>query len=118
MKKASGHVAYIAEAPEALRPQLESLHTLLSRLLPDADEIIAYKMPGYRIGKAIVVGYAAFTKQCGLYVSPGAIKLHSNDIAKAGLKATKTGVTFSPSKPIPEELVAKLARASQRDYEL
>jgi uncharacterized protein YdhG (YjbR/CyaY superfamily) len=75
-------------------------------------------MPGFRIGKSIVGGYAAFSKQCGLYLSPSAIKSHSADIAAAGLKSTKTGVTFSPSHPIPDELVKKLALASRKDQNL
>jgi len=47
-----------------------------------------------------------------------AIKSQADDIAAAGLKATKTGVTFSPSQPIPDVLVRKLALASRRDQNL
>lgn len=118
MTTITDHDAYIAAAPEALRPLLAQLREQLARTLPDAEEIIAYKMPGFRIGKSIIAGYAAFSKQCGLYVAPGAIKVHADDIAATGLKATKTGVTFSPSKPIPDELVEKLARASRKDQGL
>lgn len=118
MSKISDHDAYIAAAREDLRPQLENLRSHLSRTLPDAEEIIAYNMPGYRMGKTIVAGYAAFTKQCGLYVAPGAIKALATEIADAGLKATKTGVTFSPSKPMPDDLIQKLARASREDHGL
>jgi uncharacterized protein YdhG (YjbR/CyaY superfamily) len=107
------HDAYIAEAPEDLRPLLVRLRDQLARALPDAEEIIAYKMPGFRIGKSIVAGYAAFSRQCGLYVAPAAIASHADDIAAAGLKATKTGVTFSPTQPIPDALVEKLALASR-----
>jgi len=112
------HDAYIAEAPEALRPLLVRLRAQLARTLPDADEVIAYNMPGFRVGQSIIAGYAAFSKQCGLYLSPSAITSYADDIAVAGLKATKTGVTFSPGKPIPDELVAKLALASRRDQNL
>ncbi|MEM9473354.1 MAG: DUF1801 domain-containing protein [Pseudomonadota bacterium] len=117
MSTMSEHDAYIAAAPEPLRPLLTQLRAQLAATLPDAEEIIAYKMPGFRIGKPIA-GYAAFSKQCGLYVAPGAISLHADDIAAAGLKATKTGVTFSPSKPMPDELVAKLALASRKEHGL
>ncbi len=113
--KFADHDAYIAEAAEELRPLLVRLRAQLTRALPDAEEIIAYNMPGFRIGKSIVAGYAAFSKQCGLYLSSAAIKSHAGDIAAAGLKATKTGVTFSPGKPIPDALVKKLALASKRD---
>jgi uncharacterized protein YdhG (YjbR/CyaY superfamily) len=112
------HDAYIAEAPENLRPLLVQLRAQLARTLPEAEEVIAYKMPGFRIGQTIVAGYAAFSKQCGLYLSPSAIKLHAGDIVAAGLKSTKTGVTFSPSLPIPDVLVKKLALASRRDHKL
>jgi uncharacterized protein YdhG (YjbR/CyaY superfamily) len=109
------HDAYIAAAPEDLRPLLVQLRAQLARALPGADEVIAYKMPGFRIGTSVIAGYAAFSRQCGLYVSPSAIRAHAGDIAVAGLKATKTGVTFSPSHPIPAALVRKLALASRKD---
>ena len=118
MTEIDDHDAYIAAAPEPLQPLLTQLRTVVAGVLPDAEEIIAYKMPGFRIGKAVVVGYAAFSKQCGIYVSNGAIEANADDIVSAGLKATKTGVTFSPSKPIPDELVEKLARASRKDQGL
>jgi uncharacterized protein YdhG (YjbR/CyaY superfamily) len=75
-------------------------------------------MPGFRIGRTIVAGYAAFSKQCGLYLAPSAVTSHADDITKAGLKSSKTGVTFSPNQPIPDELVTKLAQASRRDQNL
>lgn len=97
---------------------LAQLRAQLAKVLPDAEEIIAYNMPGFGFGKSIIAGYAAFSKQCGLYVSNGAISAHANDIAAAGLKATKTGVTFTPRKPIPDELVKKLALASRKELGL
>lgn len=112
------HDAYIAETPEELRPLLVRLRALLAHALPGAEEVIAYNMPGFRIGQSIVAGYAAFSKQCGLYLAPSAIAAHADDIAAAGLKATKTGVTFSPSRPVPDALVEKLALASRRDQNL
>lgn len=108
------HDAYIAKAPKDLRPLLVQLRTQLAVALPDAEEVIAYKMPGFRIEESIVAGYAAFTKQCGLYLPPAAISSHAGDIAAAGLKSTKTGITFSPSQPIPGGLVKKLALASRK----
>lgn len=107
------HDAYIAGAPADLRPLLTRLRAQLADALPDAEEVIAYKMPGFRIGQSIIAGYAAFSKQCGLYLPPSAIAAHADDIAAAGLKSTKTGVTFSPSRPIPDALVEKLALASR-----
>ena len=118
MKKFTDHDAYIAAASEVFQPLLIKIRAELSKALPDAEEIIAYDMPGFGFGKTIIAGYAAFSKQCGLYVSKGAITAHTEDITASGLKATKTGVTFSPRKPIPDELVKNLALASRKELGL
>ncbi len=118
MSKPLDHDQYIATAPEALRPLLENLREQVATSLADAEQVIAYNMPGFRIGDTIVVGYAAFSKQCGIYVAPGAIDSLAGKIAEAGLKASKTGVTFSPAKPISNELISELALASRKDHGL
>jgi len=118
MTKFADHDAYIAAAPEEFQPLLVHLREQLAEALPDAEEIIAYDMPGFGFGKSIIAGYAAFTRQCGLYVSKGAITAYADDIAAASLKATKTGVTFTPRKPIPDELVKNLALASRKEHGL
>jgi uncharacterized protein YdhG (YjbR/CyaY superfamily) len=113
MPKLDNHDAYIAAAPEQFRAVLGELRAQLSRALPDAEEVMKYDMPGFQIGETIVAGYAAFSKQCGLYVDPGAIAACADEIASLKLKATKTGVTFSVSRPITAGLVEKLAIGSR-----
>lgn len=115
MTKIDNHDGYIEAAPEQFRAALGHLRAQLARALPDADEVIKYDMPGFEIAGAIIAGYAAFSKQCGLYVDPGAIAAHADEIAALNLKATKTGVTFSASKPITDELVEKLAVRSRSE---
>ncbi|NUL44575.1 DUF1801 domain-containing protein [Cellulosimicrobium funkei] len=117
MTTIADHDAYIAAAPEPFQPELQRLRSILARTLPGAEEMVAYNMPGFSIGGTVVASYAAFSKQCGLYLLPGAISAHVEDIAAAGLKATKTGITFSPRNPVPDELVERLVRASMKEAE-
>jgi len=113
MAKIANHDAYIKAAPEQFRALLRGLRAQLARALPDAEEVIKYDMPGFQIGDTIIAGFASFTRQCGLYVDPGAIAAHADEIAAHKLKPTKTGITFS--KPIPDDLVAKLVVRSRRE---
>lgn len=115
MAQFADHDAYIAAAPEQFRPMLAALRARLANARPDAEKLIMYDLPGFGSGKSVIAGYAAFSKQCGLYVSKGAMAAHADEIAAAGLKATKTGVTFSRHLPIPDELVTKLAFASRQE---
>lgn len=113
MTRANSHDTYIAAAPDQFRTLLSHLRASLARALPDAEEVMKYDMPGFQIGDTIIAGYAAFSKQCGLYVDPGAIADLADEIAALKLKATKTGITFSAIKPITDELVEKLAVSSR-----
>src|SRR5690606_40110452 len=115
MSAFADHDAYIAAAPEALRGLLVRVRARLALALRDAEEVMRYDMPGFGSVGQIIAGYGAFSKQCGLYVSKGAISRYADEIAAAGLKASKTGVTFSPNRPIPDELIAALAIASREE---
>ncbi len=115
MTEFKDHSAYIDTAPERFRAPLLKLRAALAKALPDTEELIRYNMPGYGFGTTIIAGYAAFTNQCGLYVQKSAVAELAKDIAAAGLKATKTGVTFSLQRPMPEDLAMNLAIASRRE---
>ena len=41
------------------------------------------------------------------------IAKYADEIAAAGFKPTKTGITFRPTKPIPDDLIERLALASR-----
>ena len=113
MSTIADHDSYIAAAPEAFRPVLARLRGLLRGALPEAEEMTAYNMPGFRFQGTVVASYAAFSKQIGLYVLAPAIADHAEEIAAAGLRVSKTGITFPPNKPVPDDLVTRLARASR-----
>jgi uncharacterized protein YdhG (YjbR/CyaY superfamily) len=116
MTEIENHDAYIAAAPEPFRAALGRLRAELSQALPDAREVMRYGMPGFQIGDSIIAGYAAFSRQCGLYVAADAIAAHADEIDSLKLKATKTGVTFSPTRPITGDLVRKLATSSRNSF--
>lgn len=107
------HEEYIEAAPERFRPVLRALRERIRHEVPDGDEIVAYGMPGFRLGSATVAGDAAFSKQCGLYLSAEAVAACSEKIAAAGLKHTKTGITLSERRPIPDELLTALLAAAR-----
>lgn len=97
MSSPADHDAYIASAAA----------------LPEAEEVVAYGMPGFQLAGQTVAGYAAFSKQCGLYLPSQAVAAHAEALTAAGLKFTKTGITFTPKRPIPDDLVTQLAQTSR-----
>ena len=67
---------------------------------------MSYAMPGFRQGK-MVAGYAAYSQHCGFYPhSGGVIPQLGSEIDALGFRRSKSGVLFTPAKPLPSDLVA------------
>ena len=100
--------AYIAALPPDQRAALTDLRNRLRALLPDHVEVMSYGMPGFRQpgpkGK-MVAGYAAFTHHLGLYPHSGTVIPR---IDCAPFKTSKSGVLFTPDRPLPDPLLARI----------
>lgn len=108
---------YLARLPADQRAALSDLRALLSRLLPDHPEVMCYAMPGFRQPGAkgkMVAGYAAFARHLGLYPHSGSI-IPRLQAECAGFKTSKSGVLFTPDRPLPEALVAQIVALRQAE---
>jgi hypothetical protein len=51
---------YISGLPAEKQEPMRQLRATIHAAAPDADEVITYKMPGFKAGKAFLVSYDAF----------------------------------------------------------
>jgi uncharacterized protein YdhG (YjbR/CyaY superfamily) len=105
--------AYLTALPQEQRAALSALRSRLKALLPDHSETMSYAMPGFRQpgpkGK-MVVGYAAFAKHLGLYPHSGSV---IPKIDCAPFKTSKSGVFFTPERPLPDALLRQIIETRQ-----
>ena len=88
------------------REVLQQLRKIIQSEAPAAKECISYGMPGYKLG-GYLVGFAAFKHHCSFF--PGAIVEEFAD-QLTGFKTSKGTIQFSPSSPLPEQLVRQIIR--------
>jgi uncharacterized protein YdhG (YjbR/CyaY superfamily) len=107
--------AYLAALPPDQRDALSDLRARLNALLPDHLEVMSYAMPGFRQpgpkGK-MVVGYAAFSRHLGLYPHSGTV---IPQIDCAPFKTSKSGVLFTPDRPLPDALLRQIIGVRQAE---
>lgn len=104
--------AYLAARPEDQRATLEALRTLLKSLLPGAEEVISYAIPGFRLGGKMVAGYAGFARNCGYYPHSGkVVPQFAAELDAMGFGHSDGAVRFNPQKPLPDDLVRSLVAA-------
>ena len=106
---------YIAALPPDQRDALTDLRARLRALLPDHQEVMSYAMPGLRQpgpkGR-MVVGYAAFARHLGLYPHSGTVIPR---IDCAPFKTSKSGVLFTPDRPLPDALLRQIIETRQAE---
>ena len=66
--------AHLGEFPVRQRRALEATRTSLRRLLPGADEVIAWGMPSYRIDGDLVLSFSGFAEHNSLFPGPAVVK--------------------------------------------
>lgn len=104
--------AYLAARPDDQRAALQSLRDLLKSCLPDAEEVISYAMPGFRVGRKVVAGYAGFARNCGFYPHSGRIvPRFAGELAALGFRHSNGAIRFTPAHLLPDDLVRRLVAA-------
>ena len=110
--------AYLTALPSDQRYALQSLRETLARLLPDHIETLSYAMPGFRQpgpkGK-MVAGYAGSRHNLGLYPHSGSV---IPKIDCTPFKTSKSGVLFTPERPLPEVLIRQILTLRQAELSL
>ncbi|MEQ8279059.1 MAG: DUF1801 domain-containing protein [Deltaproteobacteria bacterium] len=106
--------AYLAKLDDAPRASLEKLRATILKIVPDAEEGIAYGMPAFKVNGKAVAGFGAFKKHLSYFPHSGTV-LEAVGDAVAKYETSKGTLKFPVDKPLPKALVQKLIRARQRE---
>jgi uncharacterized protein YdhG (YjbR/CyaY superfamily) len=96
---------YIQQFPAATQKQLNKLRSIIKAAAPDAEEMISYKMPAYKL-HGMLVYFAGYKAHVGFYPTPSGIKSFLPKLK--GYKCSKAAVQFPIDKPLPESLIKEI----------
>ena len=104
---------YIAAQAAEIQPVLNELRDILRKALPEAQERISWSMPTYWKGKNII-HFAAAKKHIGLYPGDQAAVVFKDELA--GFDVSKGTIRIPYNKPLPAQLITKIARWCFEEY--
>jgi uncharacterized protein YdhG (YjbR/CyaY superfamily) len=104
---------YLASIEEPKRATLQNLRQTIRDILPDAEEVISYGMPGFRLNGKVIAGFAAFKNHLAYLPHSGSLFNELRDDL-AGYTSTEGSLHFPIDKPLPKALVKKLIAARLR----
>jgi len=98
---------YLHDVEEPKRRTLEALRATILEILPDAEQVISYKIPAFRVGGKTVAGFAAFKDHLAYLPFSGSVLSQMGDELE-GYRMTKSSLHFPIDKPLPKKLVKRL----------
>jgi uncharacterized protein YdhG (YjbR/CyaY superfamily) len=98
---------YIDELPSKTKPFLKKLRQIVIKNAPDAEEVISYGMPAYKL-HGMLLYFSAFTNHYSLFAFPSAIIAFKDQLK--GYETSKGTIRFSFDKPLPSKLITEIIK--------
>jgi uncharacterized protein YdhG (YjbR/CyaY superfamily) len=100
---------YLRDVEEPGCSTLQTLRRTILEIAPDAEEVISYRVPAFRVGGETVAGFAAFKNHLSYLPFSGSVLPQLADELE-GYAMTKSSLHFPVDRPLPKALVKKLIK--------
>jgi len=108
MKKPKDIDEYISGFPVETQKLLKQVRAAIQEAAPQAEEVISYSMPGYKLF-GMLVWFAGFKNHIGFYPrGSSAIEAFKKELSI--YKTSKGAVQFPMDKPLPLALIKKMVK--------
>jgi uncharacterized protein YdhG (YjbR/CyaY superfamily) len=103
---------YIALYPTNVQAILKKIRTTIRKAIPAADEAIKYGLPTFVLS-GNVIHFGAFKHHIGVYPAPRGLEKFKKELA--AYEGSKGAVKFPLDRPIPYDLIARIAKFRAKD---
>ncbi|MES2061664.1 MAG: DUF1801 domain-containing protein [Bacteroidota bacterium] len=105
MQKPNNADEYIAAFPATVQKRLQQIRAVIKKAAPQAQEVISYGMPAYKIN-SVLVYFAGWDKHIGFYPGAGAIAHFKDDLSV--YKGAKGSVQFPLDEALPVDMINRI----------
>src|SRR5262249_41922639 len=101
---------YIESFPADVQVVLEDIRRAIRKAVPNGYEMISYNIPTVKINDKLVIYFAGWKTYVSVYPVPAVDEDLEQEIAP--YRAAKSTLRFPLRKPIPYDLITRLATVS------
>ena len=98
---------YISTFPKNVQAILQKLRQSIKEAAPEAEEIISYQMPAFKLN-GVLVWFAAFKDHISLFPKVSAIEAFKEELAN--YETSKGTIRFPLNEPIPFNLIKEIVQ--------
>ena len=98
---------YMAAQVPATRKTLKELRKIIKQAAPQAEEVISYNMPAFKLHGQLVF-YAGYKGHIGFYPVSSGIRAFKDELS--GYEQSKGTVRFPLDQPLPLKLITRIVK--------
>jgi uncharacterized protein YdhG (YjbR/CyaY superfamily) len=106
--------AYIAGFPRSVQTVLKRVRSIIRSTVPEAEEMITYQIPTYKLVGRRLLYFAAWKEHYSLYPS-NATLVAAFKRELDGYELSKGTIRFPLSEPVPVDLIGRIAKFRARE---
>ena len=101
--------------PKEIQDRMQSIREVVHQIAPEAEEVISYQIPAFKIGKKYLIYYSAYAKHISLANpwSEAFLKTFAKDLV--GLKVTKSVIQFPNDRPLPLNFIERIVKYRKKE---
>jgi len=107
------HNAFSGEALE----RMQQIRAAIKEIAPEAEEVISYQIPAFRIGKKFLVYYCAFPGHLTLSSPWSEALLRHFEADLKGMKVSKSAIRLPLDKPLSLALIREIVAFRKKEVE-
>ena len=101
---------YIISFPADVQKILRLVQKTIQKAVPDAEELISYQMPAFKLNGVWIFYYSAYAKHYSLSCPPPFTVFEKYKDELSEFEVSTSSIKFPFGKPVPIKLIAEMAK--------
>jgi uncharacterized protein YdhG (YjbR/CyaY superfamily) len=103
--------------PGEIQERMQRIRELVHKAAPQAEEVISYQIPAFKIGKKFLVYYSAHANHISLSSPWSGALLDAFAPDLKGLKVTKSAIQLPNNEPLPLGFIERLLKFRKKEVD-
>lgn len=108
---------YLATFSGETKERLEQIRAIARTVAPDAEEVISYNIPAFKLGKDFLTYYSGYAAHVSISFVPTDSVYEKFAAELADNTKSKSTIQFATDKPLPVELIQKILEFRRTELE-
>lgn len=95
--------------------RMQAIRKLIHEVAPEAEELISYQIPAFKIGKQFLIYYCAFDKHLSISHPWSQALLQAFEPELKGLKVSKSVIQFPHTDELPLDFIKRILQFRKKE---